>query len=71
DDRRRVVGALVDLDQAAVRRTPAAARDRLGDDRRGGVRRRVDHLGAGVLVLALAGEGDRQGLAAGVLAQEV
>ena len=32
----------------------------------GGVGRHVDHLGAGVLVLARAGEGDGQGLAAGV-----
>jgi hypothetical protein len=31
----------------------------------------VDHLGAGVLVLALAREGDGEGLALGVLAHQV
>src|SRR5919106_1578267 len=48
------------LDQAAVGGTPAAPRHRLGDDRARGVRRAVHHLGAGVLVLALAGKGDGQ-----------
>ena len=57
--------------EPAVRRTPAAARDRLGDDRARRVRRGVHHLGAGVLVLALARERDGQRLAAGVLAHQV
>src|SRR5690606_19852385 len=65
------VGALVDLDQPAVGRAAAASRHRLAHDGRGGVRRGVHHLGAGVLVLALAGEGDGQGLAPGVLAEQV
>ena len=67
----RAVGALVDLDQPAVRRAAAAARNRLAEDARGGVRSGVDHLGAGVLVLALAGERDRERLALGVLAHQV
>ena len=70
-DRRRVVRALLDLDQAAVGGPAAAAGHRLGDDRARRVRRAVHHLGAGVLVLALAGEGDGQRLAAGVLAHQV
>ncbi len=65
------MGALVDLDQTAVRRPATATRDGLAQDRAGGVRRGVDHLGPGVLVLALAGEGDRQGLALGVLTHQV
>src|SRR5690606_6037765 len=64
------VRALVDLHETAVGRTPAAARHRLAQDRAGGVRGRVHHLGAGVLVLALAGEGDGERLALGVLAHE-
>ena len=67
----RAVGALVDLDQSAVRRTATTTGHRLGQDRARGVRRRVHHLGAGVLVLALAREGDRQRLALGVLAHQV
>ncbi len=59
-----------DLDQAAVGGAAAAAGDRLRDDRRGRVRRQVHHLGAGVLVLALAGERDREHLALGVLAHQ-
>ena len=66
--RLRAVRALVDLDQAAVGRPTAAARDRLRHDGRGGVRCQVQHLRAGVLVLALAGERDREHLAVSVLA---
>ena len=66
-----VVRARRHLDQTPVRRPAAAAGHRLRDDRAGGVRRAVHHLGAGVLVLALAGERDRQGLALGVLAHQV
>src|SRR5690606_955412 len=64
-------GALADLDQAAVGGAATAAGHRLGDDVGRGVRGHVDHLGARVLVLSLAGEGDGQGLALGVLAHEV
>src|SRR5690606_6443426 len=64
-------GALLDLHQSAVGGPAAAPGHRLGDDGGGGVRRAVHHLGAGVLVLALSGEGDGQGLALGVLAHQV
>ena len=67
---RRVVGVRVDAHLAAVAGAAAAAGDRLRDDRRLRVRRHVDHLRAGVLVLAGAREGDREGLALGVLAHE-
>jgi hypothetical protein len=67
----RAVGALGDLEQAAVRRAPAVLGDRLGEDVRGRVRRGVDDLAARVLVLAVAGERDRQDLAVGALAHEV
>src|SRR4051812_37335578 len=63
-----VVAARLHLHQPAVRRAATAACDGLADDRARGVRRGVHHLGAGVLVLALAGERNRQRLAAGVLA---
>lgn len=53
------VCALVDLHQAPVGRPAATARHRLGHDVAGRVGRQVQHLGAGVLVLVLAGEGDR------------
>ena len=65
------VGAVVHLEQAAVRRASATTGDRLAQDGARRVRRAVHHLGAGVLVLALAGEGDGQRLATGVLAHEV
>src|SRR6478736_9135932 len=69
DDRAlRAVGALEDLDQAAVRGAAAASGDRLADDLAARVGGGVDHLGAGVLVLALAGERDGEGLAPRVLA---
>ena len=63
--------SFLDLHQPAVRRAAATTRHRLRHDRRGRVRRRVHHLGAGVLVLTLAGEGDREHLTAGVLAEHV
>ena len=63
---RGAFGAVDDLDQAAVRGAPAAARDRLGDDRGAGVRGEMDHLRAGVLILALAGEAEGHGRRGGV-----
>src|SRR5690606_30120368 len=57
--------------QAAVSRTATVTSHRLGNNCRGGVRCDVDHLRTGVLVLALAGEGDGQGLALGMLANQV
>src|SRR3954449_889825 len=71
DLRLRAVRALGDLEQAAVRGAPAVLRDRLREDVRGRVRRRVDDLPASVLVLAGAGERDRQDLAVGALAHEI
>src|SRR3954454_2015233 len=71
DLRLRAVRALRDLEQAAVRGPPAVLRDRLGEDVRRRVRRGVDDLAAGVLVLAVAGERDRQDLAVRPLAHEV
>ena len=44
--------------------------DRFGDDVRSGLVGGVDHLGAGVLVLAVVGQGDRDDLAAGPAALE-
>src|SRR3954470_5089540 len=63
-----VVAAGLHLDEAAVRRPAATARDRLADDRARCIGRGVHHLGAGVLVLTLTGERDGQRLALGVLA---
>src|SRR6476646_2052983 len=71
DRRARAVCSLEHLHESPVRRAPTASCHRLGDDRRGGVRRRVHHLGARVLVLALTGEGHRERLALRVLAQQV
>src|SRR3954452_20670243 len=67
----RAVGALGDLEQAAVRGAPAVLGNRLGEDVRRRVRRSVDDLRARVLVLALAGEGDAQDLAMRALAHQV
>ena len=64
----RAVRALVDLDQAAVGSPPAAAGHGLGHDVARRVGRQVQHLGAGVLMLALAGERHREHLTLGVLA---
>src|SRR5207248_1243452 len=47
----RVFSAGVDLHEAAIARTAAAFANRLRDDGRSSVRRDVDHLTAGVLVL--------------------
>ena len=71
DVRLAVLGAVGHLEQAAVAGPAAVLGDRLGDDRGGGVRRLVDDLAAGVLVLTLAGEGDREDLAAGARALHV
>src|SRR6185312_7623284 len=71
DLRPRAVRALRDLEQPAVGAAPAVLRDRLGEDVRGRVRRDVDDLAAGVLVLAGARERDREDLAVGALAHQV
>ncbi len=64
-------GAFVDADQAAVGGDAAVLADRLGDDLGRRVRRGVHHLGAGILMLALARVRDRQHLSGGTLADEV
>src|SRR5690606_28617803 len=65
-----VLGAGLDPDQTAVAGAATTLGDRLGDDRRGGVRGDVDHLGPGVLVLALAREGDGEDLTVGARLHE-
>src|SRR5215207_808827 len=67
----RLDRALGDLEQAAVAGPTGVLRDRLGEDRGGRLRRRVDDLAAGVLVLSLAREGDREDLAVGALTEQV
>src|SRR4029453_30004 len=67
----RVLCTFADLDQAAVSRTATAAGHGLGNDGALGVRCDVHHLGAGVLVLALACKCDGQGFTLGVLAYQV
>src|SRR5205085_9817431 len=71
DVRLRPLGAVGHLEQAAVAGAAAVLADALGDDPRAGVGGGVDDLAAGVLVLALAGEGDREDLAARPLAGHV
>ena len=70
DLRLRARGALRHLEQAAVAGAAAVLRDRLRVDHRRRLRRDVDDLAARVLVLALAGEGDREHLAVGALAHQ-
>src|SRR5690606_31960080 len=71
DVRLRVVGTVVDLAQAAVRRTAGALRDRLRDDARRRVRRSMNDLATRVLVLAVARIRDRQDLAVRTLTDQV
>src|SRR5205085_437408 len=61
----RLFRAAFDLHQATVARTAAVLGNRLGDNAARRVRSTVDHLGAGVLMLAGRGERDREDLAAG------
>ena len=58
------------MDQPAIGSAPCSRRDRFGDDVGGRLVRRVDHLCAGVLVLAVAGERDGDHLAARFAALE-
>ena len=60
-----------DLELAAVGRPAAVLGHRLGHDPRRRVGRQVDGLGAGVLVLALAGDRDRDDLGPRALAAQV
>ena len=59
-----------DVDEAAVRAAALADGDGFGDDGGRGFVGGMDHLGAGVLVLAVVGEGDGDDLAAGLAALE-
>ena len=65
------VGVVLDPHEAAVAGAAAVLGDRLGHDLRGGLGGGVDHLGAGVLVLAGAGVGDGEDLAGGLGADHV
>src|SRR5690606_1409691 len=66
----RTVGAGRHLDQAAVGVLAAAGADALADDLALGALADVDHLGAGVGLLAMVGERDRVELAGRVVAQQ-
>ena len=63
-----LVGALADLHQAAVGVLAVAGGDALGDDRALRVLADVDHLGAGVGLLVVVGDGHRVELADRVVA---
>ncbi len=58
------------LDEPAVAHDPAVLGDRLGEDVRGGVRRQVHDLRAGVLVDAFAGDADVEVIGACALAHQ-
>ena len=64
----RVAGVLADLDRAAIGVLAAAGRDALRDDRAARVLAQVDHLGAGVGLLEVVGDGDRIELADRIVA---
>src|SRR3546814_788573 len=66
----RAVGGSRHLDQAAVGVLAAAGADALADDLALGALADVDHLGAGVGLLAVVGERDRVELAGRVVAQQ-
>ena len=70
DLRLRADGALRHLQQPAVAGAAAVLRDRLRRDHGRRARRDVDDLAAGVLVLALAAERDREHLAVRALAHQ-
>src|SRR3546814_17029361 len=65
-----LVGGSRHLDQAAVGVLAAAGADALADDLALGALADVDHLGAGVGLLAVVGEHDRVELAGRVVAQQ-
>src|SRR3546814_11945111 len=66
----RAVGGSRHLDQAAVGVLAAVGADALADDLALGALADVDHLGAGVGLLAVVGERDRVELAGRVVAQQ-
>src|SRR5215210_3087270 len=66
-----VDSALVYLEEPAVRAPARPPGDGLGGDEARSIRRGVDDLAAGVLVLAVAGVGDGEDLTPGALAEQV
>src|SRR6476469_8293268 len=66
----RALGGLLDLDQAAIGVLPATGADALADDLRLGALADVDHLGAGVGLLAVVRERNLVEFAARVVAQQ-
>src|SRR5690606_27407383 len=64
------VGPAEHLDQAAVGVLPAAGTDALGDDGALGALADVDHLGAGIGLLAVVGQRHGMELAGGVIADQ-
>src|SRR5690606_13895410 len=66
----RALGAAVDLDQAAVGVLPAPGADAFADDLALGALAQVDHLGAGIGLLAVVGERHGMELAHRVVAQQ-
>ncbi len=66
-ERARPLGPRLDPHQASVSGAPSVLGDGLGGDQRRRVRRHVDHLRSGVLVLTITGKGNRQHLAVGAL----
>src|SRR5690606_32378952 len=67
----RVGRAFVDLHQATVAGAAGALRDRLADDAARRVGGSVNDLAAGVLVLAVRGEGDGEDLTVGAVPDQV
>src|SRR3954471_13922841 len=54
----RIVGLAIDADQAAIGVLGPAGADPLGDDAAAGVLAQVNHLGAGIGLLEIVGDGD-------------
>ena len=66
----RAGGRFQNLDAAAIGVLPVSGRDALADDGGSGVLPDVDHLGAGVGLLPVVGEGDGVELADGIVADQ-
>src|SRR5262249_41736302 len=66
----RVLSLRVRADQAAIGVLRDAGTDAFGDDARAGVFAQVHHLGAGVGLLVVVGDGDREEFAHRVLAAQ-
>ena len=66
----RAAGRFQNLDAAAIGVLPVSGRDALADDGGSGVLPDVDHLGAGVGLLPVVGEGHRVELADGIVTDQ-